>query len=82
LGLIFEILQWQGKTAVSSLSPVVARSVNWGGLEWKPACLAFHERRRPVRTASVTQVRQAVYTRSGARWKHYQKDLGAVFEQL
>ena len=42
------------------------------GLEWEPACLEFHRTERPVRTASVTQVRQPIYQRSVARWKNYE----------
>jgi hypothetical protein len=39
-------------------------------------------RKRPVRTASVAQVRQPIYTRSVARWKHYEKSLESLFECL
>jgi hypothetical protein len=35
-----------------------------------------------VRTASVAQVRQPVYKRSVARWKHYEPALGALFNNL
>jgi tetratricopeptide (TPR) repeat protein len=42
------------------------------GLDWEPACLRFHSTTRPVRTASVTQVRQRLYHTSLARWKHYE----------
>jgi hypothetical protein len=58
------------------------RLVAWCGLEWEPACLRFHESRRPVRTASVTQVRQPIYKRSVARWRHYEQDLGPLFALL
>jgi tetratricopeptide (TPR) repeat protein len=67
---------------VADLEGVARRLVAWCGLEWEPACLAFHEGKRPVRTASVTQVRQPVYTRSVERWKHYEKSLGALFAKL
>ena len=39
------------------------------GLDWEPACLDFHRTERPVRTASVTQVRQPLYRKSVARWE-------------
>ncbi len=52
------------------------------GLEWEPACASFHETRRPVRTASVTQVRQPLYRRSLARWKHYENALADLFARL
>jgi hypothetical protein len=42
----------------------------------------FHEGRRPVRTASVAQVRQPIYGQSVARWKHYEKPLGTLFARL
>ncbi|HEY7158872.1 MAG TPA: sulfotransferase, partial [Gemmataceae bacterium] len=67
---------------VADLEGVARRLVAWCGLEWEPACLAFHETKRPVRTASVTQVRQPVYTRSVARWKHYEPALGDLFARL
>ncbi len=41
------------------------------GLPWEDQCLAFHENRRAVKTASVTQVREPIYTRSVERWKKY-----------
>ena len=34
------------------------RLIDYLGLEWDDACLAFHESKRQVRTASLTQVRQ------------------------
>ncbi|WP_421726224.1 tetratricopeptide repeat-containing sulfotransferase family protein [Bauldia sp.] len=45
--------------------------VDFVGLQWDPACLAFHESARPVRTASVVQVRSPVYTTSVGRWRRY-----------
>jgi Flp pilus assembly protein TadD len=52
------------------------------GLEWEPACLRFHETSRPVRTASVTQVRQPLYRQSVARWKAYEPYLAGLFNRL
>jgi tetratricopeptide (TPR) repeat protein len=67
---------------VADLEGVARRLVAWCGLEWEPACLAFHQNRRPVRTASVTQVRQPIYQRSVGRWKHYEDALAGLFAQL
>jgi hypothetical protein len=39
------------------------------GLEWDDACLRFYETARPIRTASVVQVRQPVYRDSLHRWR-------------
>jgi tetratricopeptide (TPR) repeat protein len=76
------VLEVDYEETVADLEGVARRLVSWCGLEWEPACLSFHEGKRPVRTASVTQVRQPIYTRSVARWKNYEKSLGALFAKL
>jgi tetratricopeptide (TPR) repeat protein len=76
------LLEVDYEKTVADLEGVARRLVAWCGLEWEPACLAFHENRRPVRTASVTQVRQPIYQHSVGRWRHYEKALGALFAQL
>ncbi len=45
------------------------------GLEFEPACLAFHETKRPVRTASAEQVRQPMYASGVGYWKHFEAQL-------
>jgi tetratricopeptide (TPR) repeat protein len=52
------------------------------GLDWEPACLEFHRTARPVRTASVTQVREPLYRRALGRWKAYEPYLGPLFARL
>jgi Flp pilus assembly protein TadD/LPS sulfotransferase NodH len=52
------------------------------GLDWDPACLRFYETKRPVRTASVAQVRRPIFTSSIERWRRYEKHLGPLFEAL
>ncbi len=58
------------------------RLVSACGLQWQPACLRFHETARPVRTASVTQVRQPLYRNSLGRWQAYQPYLTLLFDRL
>ncbi len=76
------VLDISYEETVADLESVARRLVAWCGLEWEPGCLAFHETKRPIRTASVTQVRQPIYKRSVARWKHYESALRSLFEQL
>jgi Flp pilus assembly protein TadD len=52
------------------------------GLAWDPACLDFHRTQRSVRTASVAQVRQPIFTSSLQRWRRYERHLGPLFEAL
>ena len=51
-------------------------------LDWDDACLAFYETQRPIRTASVTQVRQPIYRTSVGRWKPYQHLLRPLIKEL
>jgi len=41
------------------------------GLEWNDKCLEFHKSDRPVKTASVAQVRKPIYKTAVKRWKKY-----------
>jgi len=44
-------------------------------LDWEPEVLHFQALKRAVKTASVWQVRQPVYTSSLNRWSHYADEL-------
>jgi tetratricopeptide (TPR) repeat protein len=46
--------------------------------DWDPACLDFHRNRRPVVTASHTQVRRPIYAGSVGRWRNYASEMGFV----
>ena len=48
------------------------------GLEWDERCLAFHETKRSVITASAWQVRQKIYRHSVERWRNYEKFIGPL----
>jgi tetratricopeptide (TPR) repeat protein len=67
---------------VNDLEGVARKLIAGCGLEWESACLEFHRTERPVRTASVTQVRQPVYRRSVARWRNYEPALAELFAAL
>ncbi|MBA3511929.1 tetratricopeptide repeat-containing sulfotransferase family protein [Sphingomonas sp.] len=61
---------------------VVERLLAFCGLEWEDECLDFHSGDRVVKTASVWQVRQPLYTRSSGRWRNYQRHLRPLIEAL
>ncbi|MGH7154763.1 MAG: sulfotransferase, partial [Acetobacteraceae bacterium] len=56
------------------------RMIGFCGLPWDDACMAPESNRRPVRTASIWQARQAVYRTSVARWRRYEAWLGELQE--
>ena len=52
------------------------------GVDFDPACLAFHENRRYARTASYAQVSERLYDRSRFRHRHYLRELAPVIPLL
>lgn len=58
------------------------RLVEFCEVPWDDACLAPEQNRRVVKTASMWQVRQPVYSSSVARWKRYENWLGEFAELL
>lgn len=75
-------MEVQYEDIVADMESQARRLVDWVGLEWDDACLAFHKTKRNIRTASVTQVRQPIYTSSVERWRNYEKYLGPLFDGL
>ena len=68
---------------LQSSSPAAsANEINFVGLEWDEACLNFHQNKRAVRTASITQVRKPIYQSSIAKWKRYEEYLGPLLAAL
>ncbi|MCX2980600.1 sulfotransferase family protein [Halieaceae bacterium IMCC14734] len=50
------------------------------GMAWQPQCLRFYENQRPVRTASLAQVRKPVYGSSVGAWKNYSAQLQPLLD--
>jgi hypothetical protein len=77
-----ELLDVDYEDTVGDVESTARRLVSGCGLDWQPACLKFHEGLRPVRTASVSQVRQPIYRRSVGRWRNYERTLAFLFDTL
>ncbi len=52
------------------------------GLAMEADCLDFHTNPAAVATASASQVREPVHSRSVGRWRHYAGPLSSLREQL
>ncbi|MDH7639119.1 tetratricopeptide repeat-containing sulfotransferase family protein [Sphingomonas oryzagri] len=52
--------------------------LDYCGLAWDPACLAFHESEGSVSSASAVQVRQPIHRNSVEKWRRY----GAALDPL
>lgn len=60
---------------VQDLEPNARRIISYLNVPWEEACLDFHKQSSAVSTASATQVRQPVHTKSVGRWQRYEKQL-------
>jgi tetratricopeptide (TPR) repeat protein len=70
-----KVLRLQYEDLVRAPEPQIRRMLTHCGLEFEPACLAFHKTDRPVRTASAEQVRQPLYTSGVGYWRHFEPQL-------
>ena len=67
---------------VADLEGSARRLVAFCGLDWDPASLRFHDVRRPIRTASKTQVRRPIFRTSVGRGERLRAYLGPLIEAL
>lgn len=56
---------------VRSPEPILRRLLAFLGLQWDDRCLTFHRSDNLVKTASVWQVREELYSHSSGRWQNY-----------
>ncbi len=63
------------ETLVSDQEAGTRQLVEFAGLEWDDACLAFHTNTRYMATASSAQVRRPMYTSSVHRFTRYERHL-------
>lgn len=76
------VLEVEYERLVANQEAESRKLIDWLLLEWDPACLTFYKTQRAVQSASVTQVRQPMYTRSVGRWKNYAAALRPLLESL
>ncbi len=82
--LPLRMIDIQYEQLIEKFEPVTRGLLDFLGLDWNPACLAFHRNPRLVSTASYDQVRQPLYSRSAGRWRNYEqhlKPLGKALKQ-
>ena len=66
-----QILEVDYDALVEDVEGWARRIIDYLGLGWEPGVLSFQELDRAVKTASVWQVRQPIYTTSKEKWKRY-----------
>jgi tetratricopeptide (TPR) repeat protein len=76
------ILRVQHEDVVADLEGSVRRLLGFCGLEFEPQCVAFHETRRSVRTASSEQVRRGLNSEGLEQWRNFEPWLGPLAKAL
>lgn len=74
-----ELLEVRYEDVVADHEGEARRALRHLGLDWDAACLSPQESNRPVRTASVAQVRRPIYKDSVAKWRAYERELEPLF---
>jgi len=77
-------LEIRYENCVSNLELEARRALEFLGLPWDPAVLAYRDRLKTKAVASPTYeaVAKPIYSSAIGRWKHYQKYLEPCFETL
>ena len=69
------IFEYNYEQMVTEPEKYEKRLIDFVGLEWSTDVIDFYKTDRPIRTASVWQVRQPIYESSKERWRHYEEFL-------
>ena len=67
---------------VSDTETAARNLIEFLGLPWNDACLEFYKSDRPVKTASVAQVRRPIYKTAVERWRKYGPGLQPLVDAL
>jgi hypothetical protein len=70
-----KVLHLQYEELVRDPETHIRRLLAHCGLPFEAACLAFHETKRSVRTASAEQVRQPLYGSGVGYWRNFATEL-------
>jgi tetratricopeptide (TPR) repeat protein len=76
------ILRVQHEDVVADLEGSVRRLLDFCELEFEPQCVAFHQTRRSVRTASSEQVRRGLYSEGLDQWRNFEPWLAPLIQAL
>ncbi len=76
------VLRVSHEALVTDTEAEVRRLLAHCGLAFEPGCLAFHETRRSVRSASAEQVRQPITATGLSQWRHYEPWLAGLKDTL
>jgi len=78
-GFIFDL---KYENLINNTEHEIKNLLEFCNLKWEDSCLKFYETKRPIKTASDTQVRNKIYNSSINLWRKYEKLLNKYYEKL
>jgi tetratricopeptide (TPR) repeat protein len=75
-------LEFPYESVIADLETQARQLIEYVGFDWDPSCLNFHETKRQVRTASVSQVREPIYKTSVSKWQNYEKEITPFLDEM
>jgi hypothetical protein len=76
------IIDFDYEEMVANPEQQTRRLIDFVGLEWDDNCLQPHKAKSTIKTASIWQARQPIYTKSVERWRNYEAHLGPLMQAL
>lgn len=76
------MLEFYYEDLVADQEGVSRQLLEYVGVDWDEGVKDFHKLERAVRTASVAQVRQKIYTTSKQKWRCYEAELQPFITRL
>lgn len=78
-GKIFEL---NYEALVEDQEGVTRKLLEYTGLDWNEACLNFHQNKTATHTASASQVREPLHSRSIGYWRNYEPMLPELINEF
>lgn len=75
-----EILEVHYEDVIENLEETAHKLLEYIGVDWEEDVLKFNELDRPIKTASVWQVRQPIYKTSKEKWRYYQNSIDPLIQ--
>ena len=78
------IKHWRKNLSINSWREIskIRQLLKGTKLSWNDNCLKFHNKKRPIKTASDVQARKKIYKSSMNSWKKYKKFLRGSFKKI
>lgn len=76
------LFEFRYEDLVANQEDMSRRLIEFCGLEWDDACLSYYENESAVKTASIWQVRQKIYSSSVERWRNYAPHIAPLLKLL